>query len=224
MLQHKALKRLFICKESSEMNRSVSRQSKSERWRTMTTNSKSKFWNSILSIAEWKTKRAAKKKPRRGSGIKKWRHPGNSTPQRPQFSLERARARASARPRFFSIFLRFGKMMRRFVSVAPTGDIHRALSPSTRACIPPCTGKFKSTNSVQQFYCNEKNGRRGSAARQIRRRLNIKWDMTGALFLFRFHVLAPLWCVWARKSFVRFFFLSPFRREARRIVIGSDQT
>lgn len=99
-------------------------------------------------------------------------------------------------------------MMRRFVSAAPTGDIHQALFPSTRACIPACTGKFKSTNSVQQFHCNEKNRRCGSAARQIRRRLNIKWDMTGALFLFRFHVLAPLWCVWARaKELCAFFSL-----------------
>lgn len=70
----------------------------------------------------------------------------------------------------------------------------RAADPSLRrnptACIPPCTGKFKSTNSVQQFHCNEKNRRRGSAVRQIRRRLNIKWDMTGALFLFRSFTLA----------------------------------
>lgn len=111
-------------------------------------------------------------------------------------------------------------MMRRFVSVAPTGDIQQALFPSTRACIPTCTGKFKSTNSVQQFYCNEKNGRRGSAARQIRRRLNIKWDMTGALFLFRFHVLAPLWCVWARARERALCFFSPFVEN--RYWIGSD--
>jgi len=113
--------------------------------------------------------------------------------------------------------------MRRFVSAAPTGDIHRALFPSTpRACIPACTGKFKSTNSVQQFHCNEKNRRRGSAARQIRRRLNIKWDMTGALFLFRFHVLAPLWCVWTHAKELCAFF--PLFDVKRRIVIGSDQT
>lgn len=68
----------------------------------------------------------------------------------------------------------------------------RPLTPPQpyHACIPPCTGKFKSTNSVQQFHCNEKNRRRGSAVRQIRRRLNIKWDMTGALFLFRSFTLA----------------------------------
>lgn len=138
-----------------------------------------------------KKQRVARKKNRnRDSGIK-WRHPGNSTPQWPQF-FPLACARARTRPVFFFIFLRFGKMMRRFVNTAPTGDTHRALVPSSRACIPACTGKFKSTNSVQQFHCNEKNRRRGSAARQIRRRLNIKWDMTGALFLFRFHVLAPL--------------------------------
>jgi len=105
-------------------------------------------------------------------------------------------------------------MMQRFVNAALTGDIYQALFPSIRACIPACTGKFKSTNSVQQFHCNEKNRRRGSATRQIRRRLNIKWDMTGALFLFRFHVLAPLWCVWARaKELCAFFPLFDVERE-----------
>lgn len=72
----------------------------------------------------------------------------------------------------------------------PTYAADPSLRRNPTACIPPCTGKFKSTNSVQQFHCNEKNRRRGSAVRQIRRRLNIKWDMTGALFLFRSFTLA----------------------------------
>ena len=59
-----------------------------------------------------------------------------------------------------------------------------------RGCARPCTGKFKSTSNVQQFHCNEKNRRHGSAERQIRRRLNIKWDMTGGLFLFQFRAFS----------------------------------
>lgn len=97
---------------------------------------------------------------------------------------------------------------------APTGNIYHRFLPLFLAfrhlpLLHPCvytssvyTGKFKSTNSVQQFHCNEKNRRRGSAMRQIRRRLNIKWDMTGALFLFRFYVRTSIHaCVhaWTKK-------------------------
>ena len=65
---------------------------------------------------------------------------------------------------------------------------------SSRGCARPCTGKFKSTSNVQQFHCNEKNRRHGSSVRQIRRRLNIKWDMTGGLFLFQFRTFSTLLC------------------------------
>lgn len=174
------------------------------------------------------------KEPReKNPQLVEWWHPGNSTPQRPQFFLARARTPS---PRHF--FFHFPSFRKNDAALcerrADRRDPPSPIPVHPRACIAACTGKFKSTNSVQQFYCNEKNGRRGSAARQIRRRLNIKWDMTGALFLFRFHVLAPLRCVWARANeLCELFFLShPLpsppshfpSAERERIVIGSDQT
>lgn len=155
------------------------------------------------------------KKTAASSGIK-WR-PGNSTPQRPQF-FPRARARARA-PVFFHF-----PSFRKNDAVLCERRVDRRYPPSPYS-LPPARIYQRVPENLNQriaFSSSIVTRRMGDAEAQRDRYAgswisNGTWPVLYSAFMFS-HLSGA--CESARKSFV----FPPFRRRARRIVIGSDQT
>lgn len=180
----------------------------------MTANSKSKFWNSILSIAEWKTKKVAKKTA--GSSVDKM------ATLRKFHSATTVVFSSRARPCFFPFF---------FVSEKWCGALWAPRRPaiSTKPySLPPARVYQRVPENLNQriaFSSSIVTRRIGDAEAQRDRYAggwisNGTWPVLYFYSAFMFSHLSGA-CERARKSFVHFF---PFRHRVRRIVIGSNQT